>query len=344
MSFFGSLLGDFDDDPFTGHMRQMNRMMNSLFNVSPFGGLMGGGSTDLMPFDNRRGGGMMPFGFPDMERMFQGVGVDQGRGNCHAFTSSTVMTMTNGPDGRPQVYQASQSVRSGPGGVRETKKTVADSRSGVKKMAIGHHIGERSHIMEREQNMHSGDQEEREEFINLDEEEAGEFNREWEQKTRSYSARTNAITYPTSSRYGSARRHHENTPMLPPAPSQSSYRSRARLPSHRRSNYVNYPALPPPTSSSSYNEVVEEDDDDDDDDEDEDGNNDNDTDEEEGGVSIVELDDDDDEDETGNEVKLPNTQQKIDKEKERSRKREHEPDVLYKSKVLKLHRDSNVQK
>jgi len=46
---------------------------------------------------------------------------------------------------------------------------MCDSRSGVKKMAIGHHIGERAHVLEREQNVHSGDREERQEFINLDE-------------------------------------------------------------------------------------------------------------------------------------------------------------------------------
>lgn len=53
-------------------------------------------------------------------------------------------------------------------------------------MAIGHHIGERAHIIEREQNYHSGDQEERQDFINLDEDEAENFNREWETKTRSH--------------------------------------------------------------------------------------------------------------------------------------------------------------
>lgn len=74
-----------------------------------------GGSSDLMPFDDRRGGNslrpfdfpggggnsLMPFDFPGMGQMFQGM--DQNRGNCHSFSSSTVMTMTNGPDGRPQV-------------------------------------------------------------------------------------------------------------------------------------------------------------------------------------------------------------------------------------------------
>lgn len=46
---------------------------------------------------------------------------------------------------------------------------MCDSRSGVKKIAIGHHIGERAHVLEREQNLHSGDREERQEFINLEE-------------------------------------------------------------------------------------------------------------------------------------------------------------------------------
>jgi len=39
----------------------------------------------------------------------------------------------------------------------------------MKKIAIGHHIGERAHVLEREQNVHSGDREERQEFINLEE-------------------------------------------------------------------------------------------------------------------------------------------------------------------------------
>jgi hypothetical protein len=39
----------------------------------------------------------------------------------------------------------------------------------MKKIAIGHHIGERAHVLEREQNLHSGEREERQEFINLEE-------------------------------------------------------------------------------------------------------------------------------------------------------------------------------
>jgi hypothetical protein len=39
----------------------------------------------------------------------------------------------------------------------------------MKKMAIGHHIGERAHVLEHEQNLQSGEREERQEFINLEE-------------------------------------------------------------------------------------------------------------------------------------------------------------------------------
>lgn len=69
--------------------------------------------------------------------------------------------MTHGSDGRPQVYKATSSTKTGPGGLKETQKTVQDSRTGVKKMAIGHHIGERAHVIEREQNVRTGHEEER---------------------------------------------------------------------------------------------------------------------------------------------------------------------------------------
>lgn len=36
-------------------------------------------------------------------------------------------------------------------------------------MAIGHHIGERAHIVEREKNVYTGEEEQREDLVNLDE-------------------------------------------------------------------------------------------------------------------------------------------------------------------------------
>lgn len=53
--------------------------------------------------------------------------------------------------------------------MREVHRSVADSRTGVRKMAVGRHLGERGHVMEKEQNSFTGDAEEREEFINLEE-------------------------------------------------------------------------------------------------------------------------------------------------------------------------------
>ena len=46
---------------------------------------------------------------------------------------------------------------------------MSDSRSGVRKMAVGRHLGERGHVIEKEQNYRTGDCEEREDFINIEE-------------------------------------------------------------------------------------------------------------------------------------------------------------------------------
>ncbi|KAH8418670.1 hypothetical protein KR222_009237 [Zaprionus bogoriensis] len=199
MSLFGALMGDFDDDlgfmnnhmnhhmnAMNMQMRSMNRLMNSFmpdpFNMlgpSPFdpgfqqGALMERSQQAMAPM----GGGL--FGFPPMPSFNRLLNADIGANNGASFCQSTVMTMSSGPDGRPQIYQASTSTKTGPGGVRETRKTVQDSRTGVKKMAIGHHIGERAHIIEKEQDLRSGQLEERQEFINLDEEEAEQFDREF---------------------------------------------------------------------------------------------------------------------------------------------------------------------
>lgn len=48
---------------------------------------------------------------------------------------------------------------------------MRDSESGFERMAIGHHIGDRAHIMERSRNRRTGDREERQDFINLEESE-----------------------------------------------------------------------------------------------------------------------------------------------------------------------------
>jgi len=81
----------------------------------------------------------------------------------------SVTSVSAGPDGRPQVYQASKQTATAPGGVRETRRAVMDSRSGTKKLAVGRHIGDQGHVREREENIFTGQREENEELINLDE-------------------------------------------------------------------------------------------------------------------------------------------------------------------------------
>ncbi|KAK9729323.1 Myelodysplasia-myeloid leukemia factor 1-interacting protein [Popillia japonica] len=231
MSLFGSLFNDMEDDPFFGShvrtMRHMNNMMNSLF-ADPFG-MMGNdyGERALTHRANSHNS-LMPFGFPmpNINRLLSGS-LDS-LGDAHCYSSSTVVSMTSGPDGRPQVYKASSSTRVAPGGIKETQKTVCDSRTGTKKMAIGHHIGERAHIVEREQNYRSGDQEERQEFINLDEEEADDFNKEWETKARARSEIPRLTASGSRSRYNYSGSSHAHSGV--PAITASSSTSSSRRP------------------------------------------------------------------------------------------------------------------
>ena len=53
--------------------------------------------------------------------------------------------------------------------VKKTRRSVYDSESDVKKMAVGHHLGECSHTIERSHNLLSGKRVERQDFVNLEE-------------------------------------------------------------------------------------------------------------------------------------------------------------------------------
>lgn len=112
------------------------------------------------------------------------------------------------------MFQATSSTRTAPGGLKETQRTVTDSRTGTKKMAIGHHIGDRAHIIEREHNLRSGDQEERQDFINIEEDEAEDFNREWEHKSRSRSEIPRITGGAYGGRHGGYSGHHGSLPAI----------------------------------------------------------------------------------------------------------------------------------
>ncbi|XP_025945989.1 myeloid leukemia factor 2 isoform X3 [Apteryx rowi] len=163
---FGPLLGITDGT--TPGARQASRRMQQAGAVSPFGMLgMAGGFIDMF--------GMMNDMIGNMEHMTSGA-------NCQTFTSSTVISYSNLGDG-PKVYQETSEMRSAPGGIRETRRTVRDSDSGLEQMSIGHHIRERAHIMQRSRNHRTGDQEERQDYINMDESDAAAFDDEWRRET-----------------------------------------------------------------------------------------------------------------------------------------------------------------
>lgn len=166
-------------------MRQMQNHMMSNMLTDPFRmfgmpsmGALGGFPGAMQP---HRGMQMQPFPGMNLNRLLSGGGPE---GGVSYSSSSVFSVMSSGSDGRPQVYQETSSVRRGPDGLKEVRRTVQDSTTGKKKMAIGHHIGERGHVIEKEQNLHTGEREEREDFINLDESDTEEFERDFQQKAR----------------------------------------------------------------------------------------------------------------------------------------------------------------
>nr|XP_033781428.1 myeloid leukemia factor 2 [Geotrypetes seraphini] len=184
-------------DPFALHRQQLSRMLSGGFGFSPFLSLTDGGlSTVRPPVPNRRmqAGPLSPYGalgmgggFVDMFGMMNDMlgNVEQmtSTPNCQTFSSSTVISYSNSGDGAPKLYQETSHTRAAPGGIRETRRTVRDSCSGLEQMSIGHHIRDRAHIVQRSRNHRTGDQEERQDYLNMDESEAGGFDEEWRRET-----------------------------------------------------------------------------------------------------------------------------------------------------------------
>ncbi|PNJ73074.1 MLF1 isoform 11, partial [Pongo abelii] len=96
-----------------------------------------------------------------LERNFGQLSVDP---NGHSFCSSSVMTYSKIGDEPPKVFQASTQTRRAPGGIKETRKAMRDSDSGLEKMAIGHHIHDRAHVIKKSKNKKTGDEEVNQEF------------------------------------------------------------------------------------------------------------------------------------------------------------------------------------
>ncbi|XP_066508544.1 myeloid leukemia factor 1 isoform X2 [Hoplias malabaricus] len=215
---FNSLFRDFEEDPFfsdpfQAHNERIRNMMRSF--SDPFGhGLMpsitdgrdrgrrGEGQpssnldlrSDHREMDHFRN----PFAMVDnmmlgvrnrmenMHRSFEHMSTDS---NTHAFSSSSVMTYSKVGDEAPKVFQASTQTRCAPGGIRETRRALKDSESGLEKMSIGHHIQDRGHVIERKHNRKTGEKELNQDFQNLDETEAQSFDEEWQQELSKFQSR-----------------------------------------------------------------------------------------------------------------------------------------------------------
>ncbi|XP_003830683.1 myeloid leukemia factor 1 isoform X1 [Pan paniscus] len=205
---FRMLNSSFEDDPFfsesiLAHRENMRQMMRSF--SEPFG-------RDLLSISDGRGRAHNRRGHNDgedslthtdvssfqtmdqmvsnmrnymqkLERNFGQLSVDP---NGHSFCSSSVMTYSKIGDEPPKVFQASTQTRRAPGGIKETRKAMRDSDSGLEKMAIGHHIHDRAHVIKKSKNKKTGDEEVNQEFINMNESDAHAFDEEWQSEVLKY--------------------------------------------------------------------------------------------------------------------------------------------------------------
>ncbi|NXH42735.1 MLF1 factor, partial [Dicaeum eximium] len=195
-------------DPFAAHhehMRQVMRSFSEPLGREPFPSLPGTADTAAgrraagrAPRDSqvatrgtRRVNFVDPFSAMDrmmsnmrnsmleMHRKFDDLSMQP---EGHSFSSSSMMTYSKVGNEPPKVFQASAQTRTAPGGIKETRKAVKDSESGLEKIAIGHHIHDRAHVVRKSKNSKTGDEEMNQEFINLDESEAGTFDEEWQKE------------------------------------------------------------------------------------------------------------------------------------------------------------------
>ncbi|KAG1681238.1 Myeloid leukemia factor 2 [Nymphon striatum] len=178
-------------------MRRMDQMMNSM--MQPFGSMFPSMPGFPALTNNSNSLSVSPytgFGdslFPSVNHMFSNIQNMANDPNCHSYSSSSVMTYTMDGNGRPKVYQATSSTRSAPGGVKEIRNTMRNSETGQQQMSIGHHIEDKAHIVEKSRNVVTGQNDETEEFINIEEDQADEFNREWVSKTQYSRPRITAV-------------------------------------------------------------------------------------------------------------------------------------------------------
>ncbi|XP_072648230.1 myeloid leukemia factor 1 isoform X10 [Canis lupus baileyi] len=163
--------------------------MNSLVPFGSFGGMLLTRPnilqrTDVSPFQAMdRMMVNMRNSMHELQRDLGHLSLDP---NGHSFSSSSVMTYSKVGDEPPKVFQASTQTRRAPGGIKETRRALRDSDSGLEKMAVGHHLHDRAHVIKKSKNNKTGDEEVNQEFINMNECDAHAFDNEWQNEILKY--------------------------------------------------------------------------------------------------------------------------------------------------------------
>nr|XP_044626932.1 myeloid leukemia factor 1 isoform X1 [Equus asinus]XP_044626935.1 myeloid leukemia factor 1 isoform X1 [Equus asinus]XP_044626939.1 myeloid leukemia factor 1 isoform X1 [Equus asinus]XP_044626940.1 myeloid leukemia factor 1 isoform X1 [Equus asinus] len=174
-----------------GRGRALNHMgrddgedsLTAMSSLVPFGSF-GGMHTGVNPFQAMdRMMLNMRNSMQEVQRNFGHLSMDP---NGHSFSSSSVMTYSKVGDEPAKVFQASTQTRRAPGGIKETRRALRDSDSGLEKMAVGHHLRDRAHVIKKSKNNKTGDEEVNQEFINMNESDAHAFDDEWQNEIMKY--------------------------------------------------------------------------------------------------------------------------------------------------------------
>ncbi|XP_069752855.1 myeloid leukemia factor 1 isoform X1 [Narcine bancroftii] len=200
---FGELEEDpFFSDPFRAHQENLHRLMSN-FPVQLDQDLLvnfTGGKIPTQTYPRQQhsketgklsemaGSSMDPFNKmmeqmrKEMFEMQQDIKNASHNSNNHTLNTSTVMSYAKVGNEPPKVFQASNYVHRVPNGIKETRRALKDSESGIEKLSIGHHIKDRAHVIQKIRNQKTGDEEVDQEFVNLNEDDAQMFDHEWQEK------------------------------------------------------------------------------------------------------------------------------------------------------------------
>ncbi|XP_066225960.1 myeloid leukemia factor 1 isoform X4 [Saccopteryx leptura] len=162
---FRMLSNGFEDDPFfsdsfSAHRESMLRMVRSF--SEPFG-------RDLLSISNGR------------RRTHDRTGHDGGE---NALTYTDVNPFQSMDHMMLNMQNSMQELQRN--FIKETRKTLRDSDSGLEKISVGHHLHDRAHVIKKSKNKKTGDEEVNQEFINMNESDAHAFDDEWRNEILKY--------------------------------------------------------------------------------------------------------------------------------------------------------------